>query len=529
MRFNGEKMGLYDKYYYKVKTNKLNFENLLEKLPCCKNINEKLNLAKAALTYAVYNNTGYFTSSVLENFFTDYAKTLKTDIKNIEYKKNTFLHVLTEGYNTGGHTRVVERWIKNAPLNQTHSLVEIKSIGKNLTILEENIKEKNGEYIRFDNSLSLTEKALKLRELGMHYEYIILHSHMDDPVPTIAFGTEDFTRPVLLYNHASHLFWLGKSIADIVLDIEQNDEVTRVRRNISDTYFLGVPSKEINLSEYNKKDFRQKLNLPPDKKIIVTSGDEIKFRAIGKINFLDYLKEILDENTYCYAIGVSADNKDWQKAKKETNGHIIPLGFIDFNKGFLDYLKAADLYLDSYPLCGGTAMIDAISSGTPALSLMSVYPQFDYLTNTNAYCKTKDELVSKAKQILNNKDFASQIFNELKNSLLEFQSIENWNKRIEKLFSQTPKIHKVRDLSNEKDYCEITDLSVLCNVITNENFLSQKVKKLTEQDIKAAAKYGTLHKTKGIPYICQCLLYKDKDYKKIKIYKLFNIKIFEKR
>ena len=523
-------MALYEEYYDKVKVNKRNFEKLLDELSACKNIDCKLNLAKAASTYAVYNNTGYFTSSILETFFTDYAETLKTDIKNIKYKENSFLHVLTEGYNTGGHTRVVERWIKNATSNQIHSVVEIKSIGKILTTLQENIKEKNGEYIQFDNNLSMSEKSLKLRELGMHYEYIILHSHMDDPIPTIAFGTEEFTRPVLLYNHASHLFWLGKSVADLVLDIEKDDEVTKIKRGISNTYFLGVPTNDINLSDsVDKNEIRKKINLPTDKKIIVTSGHEIKFRTIGNDNYIDTLKKIIDNDTFLYAIGISKENKDWIKANKETGNHIVPIEFIDFNNGFLDYLKCADLYLDSYPLCGGTAVIDAISSGTPALSLKSVYPQFDYLTSTDAYCKTKEELIKKAKQILNNKEFGEQILNELKISLIQNQSTEAWNKKLESLYSIAPKVHKVRDLTNEQDFCEITDLSVLCNVITNEKFLSHKNKIMTGKDIKSAAKYGILYKKMGIPYICEYLIYKDKDYKKTKIYKLFNIKIFENR
>ena len=44
-------------------------------------------------------------------------------------------------------------------------------------------------------------------------------------IPILAFGVEEFKRPVLLYNHASHMAWLGKSIADLVLDIEKDDDV----------------------------------------------------------------------------------------------------------------------------------------------------------------------------------------------------------------------------------------------------------------------------------------------------------------
>lgn len=520
-------MGLYSEHYHKISAFRYNFEKILEKLNTVTDFETKLELAMLGANYFVYNNTGYFTSSVLENFFVDLAKKIKVDISNINYNKNSILHIMSEGYKTGGHTRVVERWIENAPKSQTHSVIFTRKNFSKLKVLENNVKNKNGEYISLGNDLSLEEKAVKLRKLAIKYEYVVLHTHMEDPLPIIAFGVEEFTRPVLLYNHASHMAWLGKSIADLVLDIENEDEVTKVKRKIYDTYFLGVPSKKISLKIANKIEVRKKLNLPLDKKIIVTSGGEARYRTICGNSFTDYLKEIMDEDTYCYVIGVKAKSKEWKKIKKETNNRVITLGFIDFEKGFLEYLKAADLYLDSYPLCGGTAMIDAISSGTPVLSLRSVYPQFDYLTRTSAYCHTKDEFIAKAQNALANKKYAKEIFEEVKSSLIEYQSIEAWNKKIEKLFEIAPKKHTIKDFSNTIDYSEDNDLSVLCNVTVNEKFLKAKSFKLfTDNDISDFIKYGHLYKKQGIPFLFQVLSYK-KSNTKTRTIKLFNIKILE--
>ena len=172
-------------------------------------------------------------------------------------------------------------------------------------------------------------------------------------------------------------------------------------------------------------------------------------------------------------------------------------------------------------------MIDAISSCTPVLSLKSVYPQFDYLTRTSAYCQSKDEFITKAQKALNNKKYANEIFEEVKYSLIEYQSIEAQNKKIEKLFEITPKEHTVKDLSNTIDYCEDNDLSVLCNSINNKNFLKEKIKLITDNNLSNFIKYGHLYKKKGIPFVFQILSYKKLD-KKIKVFKLFNIAIFTK-
>lgn len=306
-------MKLYKEHYNKISTFRYNLEKVLERLKAEDNFEIKLELAMYCSDYLVYNNSGYFTSSVLENFFLDFAKKIKIDLRDIVYSKNSVLHVMSEGYKTGGHTRVVERWIDNAPNNQKHSVVFTRKNSSELTTLENNIKNKNGESITLGNEMSLKEKAIELRKLAMKYEFVILHTHMEDPTPIIAFGVEEFKRPVFLYNHASHMAWLGKSIADLVLDIENKDEVTKIKRGISNTYFLGVPSKKISLTVADKAAVRKKLNLPLDKKIIVTSGGEARYRTICGNSFIDYLKKIMDNNTYCYVIGVKPKSSAWKK------------------------------------------------------------------------------------------------------------------------------------------------------------------------------------------------------------------------
>ena len=158
-------LGKYKKYYPIIEKKRNIFEKLIEKIKISKTLEKKLYYAEIALKFAVKQPTGYYTSSFLENFYLEYAKTLKFSNNNQEYKKNTFLHVLTSGYNSGGHTRVIERWIENAPISQEHSVVVLKPVNE-LSVLEKNIKEKNGNYILFEKNIDLATRALKLRELA---------------------------------------------------------------------------------------------------------------------------------------------------------------------------------------------------------------------------------------------------------------------------------------------------------------------------------------------------------------------------
>ena len=472
----------YSKYYSKIEIQKYNFEKIIEKIKKESSFENKLSYALYALNYAVYNNCGYYTSHFLENFFLEYAKKIKVDLSNIQYKKNTYLHVLTQGYNTGGHTRVAERWIKNAPKDENHSVVILKPNKENLDLLQNNVEEKNGKLIYFDKNLSVKKRALDLRKLAMEYEYVILHVDMDDPIAVVAFGVEEFKRPVLFYNHASHLFWIGKSVADLVLDIEFNDEVTRNKRKIDNAYFLGVPLNKISISKTEKQEARKKLNLPVDKKIIVSSGHEMKYVAICDDFYGDIIEKIIDKDTYCYIVGVNKDNIEWNKLKEKSKGRIIPVGRVDYFDGYIDYLKACDLYLDSYPFCGGVACIEAISCGVGVLSLKSIYPQFDYLIRTSAYCDNKQDFIEKAKKMLYDKNFSDEILDEITKSLIEHQSLNVWKDKINELFKMVPKKHNVKELSFD-EYFEIDDLAVLCNTMLNKDFLTKEIKKISDFDL----------------------------------------------
>jgi hypothetical protein len=343
---------------------------------------------------------------------------------------------------------------------------------------------------------------------------------MDDPTATVAFGTEKFTRPILFYNHASHMFWIGKKISDLLLDILENDEITIIKRKINNKFPLGIPMKNINFKTTNKLELRKKLNIPLDRKIIISAGSGFKYNPICKDNFIEIGKKLINENTYLYVIGANKKHKMWKTAFKETKGHIIPLGLINFNAGYLDYIGMADLYIDSYPTCGYTALIDAISLGVPVLSLETILPQLDYLTKSNAYCKTIEELIEKTNKILNNSTYAQNIVEETQKSLKENLSLNAWNNKIENLLKIAPNTHKLNILPEDDD-CKIYDISVMCNILENKNF-SNYTHILTKEELK----YGLQTKIQGLPFLFIINTYKF-DKTTTKIIKLFNIQILK--
>ena len=117
------------------------------------------------------------------------------------------------------------------------------------------------------------------------------------------------------------------------------------------------------------------------------------------------------------------------------------------------------------------------------------------------------------------------LYDELKKSLIEYQSIAAWNQKVENLYKIAPKYHCVKDISNIKEYSEPNDLSVLCNVINDKKFLKKKVELLSIRKIREKINCGDLYASQGVPFIFQVLSYKKLGVK-MKVFKLFGIKIF---
>lgn len=440
-----------DKYSIIYK-NKRKFELLLKKIENEDNLGRKVNLAKKAIKFAINNGTGYYSSNVIENVFLEIARKYSIDSDENKPFANSFLHVMSETLETGGHTRVVERWISNSPPNQKHSLVTTWNNAQQIPQkLCTNIIEKEGMIYKLQDEMGDIEKGLELRKIAMQYEYIILHVHMNDIIPLIAFGTEEFTRPIIFFNHADHLFWVGISIADIVADLKNNgSKLTTSRRMAQRSFILGVPIDYKLEKNNNRNEAKKSLGIPMNQKVILTVGSSLKYNPILDLSYINIALKILkiDNKIVCYAIGPSSKETYWKKAEKISNGRIRTLGSVSHDK-LNDYYKASDIVVDSIPLGGGTACIDAISCGSPVLTLNNPFGQFDYLVESDAYCETENELLIKIKEMMSDEKVIENNIRSIKEKLLEGHSRSIWEKNVKKLIDEMPISHTVYAFEND--------------------------------------------------------------------------------
>jgi Glycosyl transferases group 1 len=457
----------------------LSFEAVKEKIISCRNdfikiLNQiglqktdksKEKFARKALSFARKSSSGQFGSETIENVFLNVARRHSCEDLPQSFQENSILHVMSVSYNTGGHTRVVERWIELDDQNTNQSVLFTR---KRKQVVPERlvsaVNSKNGKLIFLDDHLSDGDKGLELRKIASNFEFIVLHIHMDDPVPLIAFGNEEFKRPVMFFNHADHKFWIGASISDIVVNFRKwGEDICLNRRKHPESYILSIPVDAVQSEQVTDKSaIREKLGLPQDKKIIATVGSTHKYKPVINWNMLPMLETILQQRSdvMITVVGPSAsDLPAWDAVSKKYNDRILLLGRLQAEQMF-DYLRASDLVLDSFPMIGGTALLDAVACDVPVLSLKSPTGQMDYVLESDAYCDNEEIFMSKIFTLLSDGQAAKNNIFDVMGKSKKYNSVDMWKQRMRELYAKARSMtHTIHDLTISRDE-ELQDIDM---------------------------------------------------------------------
>ena len=125
---------------------------------------------------------------------------------------------MTEAYATGGHSQNVWRWIEEDK-RRTHTLALTRQGSLPVpAVLEKVVVASGGSIAQLDkDGGDLLSRASALARLAATRDEVVLHVHPFDVVPLIAFAASEERPPVVLLNHADHVFWLGVTVADVVV------------------------------------------------------------------------------------------------------------------------------------------------------------------------------------------------------------------------------------------------------------------------------------------------------------------------
>ena len=344
---------------------------LLQAIEKSEDLNQLFNLAEHYGKFHWLNTTSRWACPEVErHVFHKVSSAITTNGKTVT--KGAITHVLSEGYDVGGHTPLCVNLAKEQAQRGEH--VQL-AITRNVTPNVASDIKQSGIATHICSGSHL-EKLNSLANLFLQSKAVVLHIHPDDIVACCAaIFAEREGIPCLFVNHADIHFSYGPSQCSTVLEISAGSWLsTQAFRHPKSQSFLGIPCTDLNVS-----------NEPTEDKVtgnyFITVGGAHKYHLDNSTIFVDFVEELcgkLDEKLKIIGVGNATPfSKLSDKAKR--NLEILGTQTRDAT---IRQMRNAKAYIDSFPEGGGTSVTNAMLLCLPIFGCKAKGGMFgdDYLS-----------------------------------------------------------------------------------------------------------------------------------------------------
>jgi hypothetical protein len=289
------------------------------------------------------------------------------------------LHVATETYMVGGHSRMIWRWIERDP-ERVHTVVTTRQRASRSDGVGQAAEASGGAFVELDRETPALERAAAVRVLAAEADFVVLHTHPNDPVPVLALAAAGERPPVVFFNHGDHLFWLGASVVDTLYSLRPVGVKLGLRRGIATERHVQGPAPVVGGQDGNgpsadpdpglrsraRANLLGQLGWPSDTIMLLSVGADYKYNGEPGATLLDLVRPVVDANPRVRVLAIGPrDEGAWRDAKEQTRGRIAAIGP---RTGIAPVFAAADIYLESRPGGGPGASSEAAAHGLPVLT-----------------------------------------------------------------------------------------------------------------------------------------------------------------
>jgi hypothetical protein len=266
-------------------------------------------------------------------------------------------------------------------------------------------------------------------------------------LPIVAFGIDDGP-PIVLFNHADHVFWLGASVADIVADLRPlGHHLSTTRRGVRDSEILPVPLSNPTM-EPSREVARRQLCIGSDTTVLLTISAEERYLPFAEYDFLGTITKVMQRNPKAVLIAVGPKRLGrWAQSSELVGNRIRPMGRCTDLSSFY---ASADLYLPSFPLGGLTALLEAGLRGIPVLGLyFSEAPHLCgaddlALEGLSTHAPTIRDYMAEIEQMIANPALRHERGRMLQEQVRKTHAAPGWKTFLETILRSLPNDHKVK-------------------------------------------------------------------------------------
>lgn len=362
-----------------------------------------------------------------------------------------WLHVMTDVWYWGGMVENVKKWLRFTENHALNSVVVLDQRNPGwLKPLGDVVEQTGGRVYVIHRAVPQIQKALELRRLAAEQaDTVVLHTRVDDVVPTMAFGLPGGP-PIFRMNHDDHLFWVGAAVADLVLNFrELGERWTRAHRGLDRSTLLPLPMATLPEradTPARRTNARRRLGIADDAVVLLAVGSAYKFRPVGDWDFVRAAEAILRHcpKAHILAAGIRTDGR-WREVADAFDGRLQAVGV---QADMTDCHAASDIGIGSIPFPSQTAILEIALLGRPCVltprdvPLGINDPAFDVALQPS----TMDEYVEMSARLVERPDLREEQGRVLAQSVREHHGREGWLKRWDSLCDAGPSSHRVYPL-----------------------------------------------------------------------------------
>ncbi len=292
------------------------------------------------------------------------------------------LHIISEPYSTGGHTRLLEKILKvrgegdvlvTRPLSSTEGLLKVLDA-----------TEIHHSEIGYDINgiLGISNK----------YKTIFLHIHPDDLTTAVAMGVlkEKSNNRTVFINHADHIFSYGYYSSNVIAEMGPFGDKLRQAKNRGDATYLGLPFDFEGFKLIERRSLSGEIT-------IMSGATSFKYKTVAGLSFVKLVSEILGAIPRAKLIIIGPNlTFEWLKVVLRYPKRIKVVPKLPYDE-YKQLLERVDVYLDSFPLSGGTTVPEVRSKGIPVTGVMC--GSYGYTPWDKTKYNSNAELVSALKEL----------------------------------------------------------------------------------------------------------------------------------
>lgn len=391
-----------------------------------RDVNAALSLARVYGDLRWMNHDGIYQDDELETVVEqkvlqskDY---LPTDFS--ERCTDTVL-VVSELYGNGGHSAVVMNWMRMFRDEGDHKLLITRSITSKVD--ESLVRDGVPYHLCINQGVSLVNEIL---QHAVNAERVVLHIHPSDIESAIAARIlAQAGKSIIFYNHADHVFTYGISTAKTVCEISSygialNNRTGRAKNPC----YLGIPinfhedQSDTGLGEGSGR-----------VKTVLSCGDATKY-APSNVFFGEFIDCLLrqEPNVTILLVGPTGDEPWWDGHVSRWGDRVQFLGVLAHDK-YVAVMARADVYVDSFPITGGTAFPEALLNGKLVAGLQN--PIQGYSPADELRVKNVEQLAERVIKLLMRDSACVGHVENVREKAKSFHSLSQFRERVRDIYA----------------------------------------------------------------------------------------------